>query len=288
MLAWGAAYVPSAWLVETWPPVTAAGARLTLAGVLLLGLLAALRRPLRPGVGPMAVGWLALTQTVLFYGAVFWGIAREGAGLPAVLANTDPLFVAVLAAMFLGEMLTGRQWTGLVVGLVGAAVVVWDGPLWPPALSPGALVVVGGALAWSIGTVVAARGVRGRAEPLALAGWQMTAGGVVLAAAGVAGEGPPDATGAREVALIVVLAAVGSALPLALFYIALVQAPAAEVSAWFFLVPVVGVLTAWPLLGETPTAQLLAGMAGVSAGLWLVLGRAASGPGRLVDSPTPP
>jgi drug/metabolite transporter (DMT)-like permease len=218
MLAWGAAYVPSAWLVETWPPVTAAGARLTLAGVLLLGLLAALRRPLRPG----------------------------------------------------------------------AAVVVWDGPLWPPALSPGALVVVGGALAWSIGTVVAARGVRGRAEPLALAGWQMTAGGVVLAAAGVAGEGPPDATGAREVALIVVLAAVGSALPLALFYIALVQAPAAEVSAWFFLVPVVGVLTAWPLLGETPTAQLLAGMAGVSAGLWLVLGRAASGPGRLVDSPTPP
>jgi probable blue pigment (indigoidine) exporter len=139
-----------------------------------------------------------------------------------------------------------------------------------------------------VGTVVAARGVRGRAEPLALAGWQMTAGGVVLAAAGVAGEGPPDATGAREVALIVVLAAVGSALPLALFYIALVQAPAAEVSAWFFLVPVVGVLTAWPLLGETPTAQLLAGMAGVSAGLWLVLGRAASGPGRLVDSPTPP
>lgn len=58
------------------------------------------------------------------------------------------------------------------------------------------------------------------------------------------------------------LATVGSALPLALFYIALMQAPAAEVSAWFFLVPVVGVLTAWPLLGETPTAQLLVGMAG--------------------------
>ena len=288
MLAWGAAYVPSAWLVETWPPILAAGARLSLGGVLLLGMLVVTGRSLRPRVGVMAVAWLALTQTVLFYGAVFWGISQDGAGLPAVLANTDPLFVAVLAAIFLGEHLSGRQWVGLLVGLVGAAVVVWDGPLWPPALSPSALIVVGGAVAWSVGTVVAARGVRGRAEPLALAGWQMTVGGIVLAVAGIAGEGPPDATGVREVALIVLLATVGSALPLALFYIALMQAPAAEVSAWFFLVPVVGVLTAWPLLGETPTAQLLAGMAGVSAGLWLVLGRAAAARGRLVDSPTPP
>ena len=288
MLAWGVAYVPSAWLVETWPPILAAGARLALGGVLLLGLLLALGRPLRPRVGPVAVGWLALTQTVLFYGAVFWGIERAGAGLPAVLANTDPLFVAVLAAAFLGERLSGRQWLGLAVGLVGAAVVVWEGPLWPPALSPEALVGVGGALAWSVGTVVAARGVRGRAEPLALAGWQMAAGGLALILGGLVGEEAPEAAGARELGLIVLLAVIGSALPFALFYVALARAPAAEVSAWFFLVPVVGVLTAWPLLGETPTARLLVGMAGVSAGLWLVLGRGVAGGGRLVDSPAPP
>jgi drug/metabolite transporter (DMT)-like permease len=287
MLAWGAAYVPSAWLVETWPPILAAGARLALGGVLLLGLLVAMRRPLRPRVAPMAVAWLALTQTVLFYGAVFWGISQDGAGLPAVLANTDPLFVAVLAAIFLGEHLTGRQWLGLMVGLVGAAVVVWDGPLWPPALSPSALVVVGGALAWSVGTVVAARGVRGRAEPLALAAWQMLLGGAVLVLGGLVGEGAPDATTLRELGLILLLAVVWSAVPFAMFYMALQRAPAAEVSAWFFLVPVVGVLMAWPLLGETPSAQLVAGMVGVSGGLWLVLGRGAGGRERLVPS-TPP
>ena len=150
MLAWGAAYVPSAWLVETWPPITAAGARLALAGVMLLAVLAALGRPLRPAVGPMAVGWLALTQTVLYYGAVFWGIERAGAGLPAVLANIDPLFVAVLAAAFLGETLVGppvarprrRPGGGGGGGVGGAAVAAGGVPRapwsWWAGRSPGA------------------------------------------------------------------------------------------------------------------------------------------------------
>lgn len=272
MLGWGAAYVPSAWLVETWPPLTAAGARLGLAGLLLLGLLLVLGRPLRPGAGPGTVGLLALTQTVLFYGATFWGISAAGAGLAAVLANTDPLFVAALAALVLGERLGGRQWLGLVLGLVGAGIVVWTGPLWPPALSVDALIVVGGALAWAVGTVAASRGVRGRAEPMALAGWQMTAGGAVLALAGLAVEDGGVGLGARELALVAGLAALGSAAPLVLFYRALERGDAGEVSAWFFLVPAVGVLSAWPLLGEVPGPRLLAGLVAISAGLWLVLG----------------
>ncbi|MGD9697376.1 MAG: DMT family transporter [Thermoleophilia bacterium] len=289
MACWGAAYVPSAWLVETWPPLLAAGTRLGLGGVLVLGVLAASGRPLRPGVGVGAVAWLALTQTVLFYGATFWGIAHAGAGLSAVLANTDPLFVAGLAAVVLGERLRGVQWAGLGVGLVGAAVVVWEGPLWPPELSGAALVVVGGALAWGVGTVVVARGVRGTGDPLALAGWQMLAGGAALCLVGLVAERTPTAAGIREIGLVVLLAAVGSAVPFALFYIALTQAPAAEISAWFFLVPVIGVLTAWPLLGERPGIRLVVGLCGVCAGLWLVMGtRRDPAQRRLVDSAPPP
>jgi drug/metabolite transporter (DMT)-like permease len=279
--------VPSAWLVEEWPPLTAAGARLGLAGVGLLGVLALLGRPLSPGVGPLAVGWLALTQTVLFYGATFWGIAHAGAGLSAVLANTDPLFVAVLAALVLGERLAALQWAGLAAGLAGASLVVWEGPLWPPAVSADALVVLGGALAWSIGTVVAVRGLRGRGEPLALAAWQMTAGGAALAVAGVALEDGPSATGLREHALVVGLAALCSAAPLALFYLALARGSASEVSAWFFLVPVVGVASAWPLLGEAPTGRLAVGLVAVSVGLWLMMRARVRAGGRLVDSAAP-
>ena len=287
MLCWGSAYVPSAWLVERWPPLIAAGSRLALGGAILLAVLALSGRSLRPGVGLETVGWLALTQTVLFYGATFWGIAHAGAGLSAVLANTDPLFVAVLATALLGERLVRPQWIGLSLGLLGAGCVVWEGPLLPPDLSGDALVVVGGAVAWSIGTVVASRSMRASADPLALAGWQMMTGGIVLWVVGAAFEGDVS-LGGREAALVLGLAIVGSAAPLALFYLALMNAPASEVSAWFFLIPVIGVLSAWPLLGEQPDARLVVGLVGVSLGLWLVLARRGPGEGPLVDSAPPP
>ena len=150
MIFWGVAYVPSGLLVETWPPLSAAGARLALGGLLLLGVLLALGRPVSPGVGALTVGWLALTQTVLFYGATFWGIAHAGAGLSAVLANTDPLFVAILAGPVLGERLggppvggpCGRPAGGGVRRLAGAAVAARSSRAprwwWSAAPSPGA------------------------------------------------------------------------------------------------------------------------------------------------------
>jgi drug/metabolite transporter (DMT)-like permease len=287
MAGWGAAYAPSALLVDTWPPLVAAGARLGLAGLVLLVGLALAGRPLGPGIGLVAVAWLALTQTVLFYGTTFLAIAEEGAGLAAVLANTDILFVAVLAALFLDERLTRRQWVGLGLGLVGVVVVVLGGQGWPPGASVWALAVVGGALAWGLGTVTAARGVRGTGSPLALAGWQMLAGGAALCLWGALAQGGPERIGGRELALVIGLALVGSAGPLACFYLALALAPAARVSAFFFLVPIVGVITVWPLLGEAPGPSLVIGLVAVSAGLRLLLARAAPQGERLVDSHPP-
>jgi probable blue pigment (indigoidine) exporter len=293
MLGWGAAYVPSFWLIERWPPLAAAAARIGLAGLVLLAALVALGRPLGPGVGAGVLLVLALTQTVAFYAATYYGIAHAGVGIAAVLANTDPLFVAALAALVLGERLGRRQWAGLVLGLVGAALCTWRGPLWPPTPEPAALLVVAGALAWSIGTVAATRGLRRRGDPLALAAWQMTLGGAILALLALAqsgGAGAPPLGGA-ETALVLWLALIGAAAPTACFYLALARAPAGQVSAWFCLVPLVGVASAWPALGERPGPRLLVGLLAVVAGLWLVLapgrgaGRAHGAVGRLAPPP---
>ncbi len=271
MLFWGIAYVPSAWLVEDWPPLMAAAARVGVGGAIIIVALVVLRQPLGTGTGLWVVVVLALTQSVAFYGATFIGIQHEGAGIAAVLANTDPLFVAVFAAMFLGEHLNRRQWGGLTVGLAGAVLVVWKGPWWPPSVSWVSLLVVGGALLWAVGTVAVAGKIRKDARPVAIAGWQMLLGGVILAALGLIFEVPPSALGVRQWGLVLIVAVVGSAIPFALFYVALGRGDAGRVSAWFFLVPVVGVFTAWPLLGETPGVRLWIGLALVCGGLWMVL-----------------
>jgi drug/metabolite transporter (DMT)-like permease len=280
MLGWGVAYVPSAWLLDRWPALPGAGARLGLAGLLLLALAAVTGRRVLPGVPFRTVLWLGFTQTTIFYGATFLGIANESAGLAAVLSNTDPLFVAALGAIFLAERLSYRQWAGLAVGLGGAALAVSPEGVWPFEVSPTAVFVVFGALGWAVGTIVATRSVRGDSSPLALAGWQMVLGAALLFVWGAALGEYPGGLEADTVGLIVGVAVLGSALPLALFYRALLSAPAGEVSAWFFLVPVVGVSLSWPLLGEQPSPTLAAGVVAVSVGLWLVMAARRSGGAR--------
>lgn len=272
MVGWGAAWIPSALLVERWEPQASAAGRLGLAGVAIIAFLVVTGRRVLPGVGLPGLLWIALTQTALFYGIVFWGIEAEGAGLSAVLSNTDPLFVAVLGVIFLAERLRRLQWVGLVVGFAGAAVVASPGGLLSLTPDAGALLVTCAGLAWALGTVVATRFLRGVTEPLALAGWQMLIGALMLAALSAGIETAPSDFGPEALGLLVFTAVLGSALPLWLFYAAVRHAPVGELSAWFFLVPVIAVIAAWPALGEEPTASLAVGMVLVAAGLWLVLG----------------
>ena len=258
MLCWGAAYVPSAWLVETWPPLTAAGARLG------LGRGGPAGRPVRRSASPCArgsgsatVGWLALTQTVLFYGATFWGIVHAGRRPAAVLANTDPLFVAALASVAARRV----AWRG--ASGWGCASGWWARRWWSGRGRSGRRSSRAtpwwwsrGAFAWSVGTVVAARGMRGGAD--AAGPGRLADGGRgdrARCVVGLVGEEGLPPLGAREVGLVARPRDRRSAASArALLPGPRARARAAEVSAWFFLIPVVGVLSAWPLLGEQPDA----------------------------------
>ena len=61
-----------------------------------------------------------------------------------VLVSTQPVFVALLSGLFLGERATRRQWLGIAVAVSGAAVVAWgDFGLGPRALLGDALALAG-------------------------------------------------------------------------------------------------------------------------------------------------
>ena len=66
------------------------GRKKTSATIIVLIGLAIIIVPRDLVLGVVAVLWLALTQTTLFYGATFLGIESEGAGIAAVLVSLRP------------------------------------------------------------------------------------------------------------------------------------------------------------------------------------------------------
>jgi drug/metabolite transporter (DMT)-like permease len=61
----------------------------------------------------------------VYLGGVFTAISKGfPAGLSSLVVGLQPLLAAVVAALFLNELVTKRQWVGLLVGLLGISLVL--------------------------------------------------------------------------------------------------------------------------------------------------------------------
>ncbi len=105
---------------------------------------------------------------------------RLTASLAAILNATTPLFAALVATVWLRERITAKRGLGLALGLVGVAVLVG----WSPLRIDGPVLLaiaasLGGAIAYAVGGVYAARGFKG-APPLALSIGQQLGAGILL------------------------------------------------------------------------------------------------------------
>ena len=114
--------------------------RAAIAGLLFL-LHAVMRGRLRIARHDLpAVGGFALLGVTIFYWAYFRAVELGGAALAAILLYTAPAWVALAAALWLGERLTARKSLAVAMTLAGIALV---------ALGSGAGVAVGAAPATS-------------------------------------------------------------------------------------------------------------------------------------------
>jgi len=73
---------------------------------------------------------LAAGASSLFWGGalamMFWGYKLEEASRASAIIHTFPVFVAILAMVFLGESLGASQWSAVVVVVLGAASIsIW-------------------------------------------------------------------------------------------------------------------------------------------------------------------
>jgi O-acetylserine/cysteine efflux transporter len=213
---------------------------------------------------------------VLQFAFLYWGMA---AGMPAGLASlvlqmSGP-FTVVLGAMFLRERVTGRQVAGILVAVAGLTAVGWQRAE-SAALLP-FLLTLAGAFGWAIGNV--SNRLAQPRNPLHLVLWMSVVPPLPMLAVSWFVEGPDairtslttydDPAAWWAVAGLAYTVLLGTVVGSGLWTWLMTRHPAGVVAPFSMLVPVVGMSSAWLVLGEEVTPGELVGALLVVGGvLW--------------------
>lgn len=123
--------------------------RAAIAG-LLFAVHAAARRRLRVARRDLpAVGGFAVIGVTVFYWSYFRAVDEGGAALAAILLYTAPAWVAIAAALWLGERLTARKAIAVTLTLAGIVLVALGSGARVPG-GAGAPAMRAGAVAWGL------------------------------------------------------------------------------------------------------------------------------------------
>ncbi|MGA7806105.1 DMT family transporter [Bradyrhizobium sp.] len=270
-LLWSFAFVAGKIGVTYCPPLILLAARFSLAGVLII-VISAFRSD------AWSLSWrevamfavLGVANNALYLGLGYTGLQSVSAGLGGLIVSSNPVFTAVLAAMFLGETLTRRKVLGLVLGVAGVAFIVWHRMSAGTDSLHGILFTLASLASLVSGTILfklfAPKGSLWTGN-----GVQNLAAGLVLlpVALRVADVGAivPNAKLAGAFAFLVLG---GSVLAYLLWFHLLKVCGATAASAYHFLMPPLGMLFAFLVLGEHVTVRDLLGIVPVALGIYLV------------------
>lgn len=229
-------------------PIMIAALRALVGGALLSAMLplmgSRLPRTRRLWVWAFAIG---LGNTTLTQVGISVGTQRAGGAVAAVLSNSAPFFVALIARFALAESITRLRATGLVIGFGGVLLVVFSDP---GRIAHGSQLVIGfalallGAVGWA-GGGLAMQALAQREPELDIAGItaaQFLAGGIPLIPLVLLAGGSTDWSRPSLIAQIAYLIIGGQVLVYLGFNAALSRWPSTRVYAWTFLVPAVAVV----------------------------------------------
>jgi drug/metabolite transporter (DMT)-like permease len=221
----------------------------------------------------IAVAFLGLTGIAAYNLCFMWGLERVPASRGSLIMALNPAAIMLGGALFLGEPLTRARVLGVVVALVGVAIVLGHGnpaELFTGHVGWGEGALFGCVLAWAAYTLIGKR-VLGGLSPLAATTYASLAGVAFLLVANVftGSLALPPAEPRVWVALLF-LGAIGTALAFVWFYDGVLTIGPARTAVFINLVPVFAIAFGVLLLGEKLEAPMLIGGAIVVAGIYIL------------------
>jgi len=270
---WGTTYLAIRIGVAHLPPALFTGIRWATAGLVFLAYLRlkGLAWPRRREMGHMAV--IGVLLLVVANGCVVWAEQWVPSGLAALIVATLPLWVAgIETALPRGPRLTWAKAAGILLGFAGLVVLFFPDIQAgiDPAYFNGTLALLAAPCAWAIGSLYA-KNHAVDVDPLMAAAVQMVVAGVVLALIGTAmGEWTRMQINATGLAAMAYLIVFGSIVGYGSFVYALANLPAAKVSLFAYVNPVIAVILGWLILDERLDGFVALATVMVFAGVMLV------------------
>ena len=273
---WGGSYLFIKVAVEDIPPAAMTEIRLFVAAGLLTAYVAVrlggggALRELRAAWKPCLV--LGTINAALPMTLVAWGETHIDSSVAAIAQSSVPIFVVLLSLRFLPhEPLGVARISGLVIGLVGVALITGvhpDGGAWA---ALGTLAVVLSSVSYASGGVYGQLQVRGTPGPVLAAG-SMIAGALVLLPFALANP-PVEAPGTTAVAGLAALILLPTVLGQLLLFRMLRLFGSRRMSLVTYLMPGFALVYGAMLLDEPMTAAALGGLALILGGVALASGQ---------------
>ena len=193
-------------------------------------------------------------------------------GLAGVLASTTPIFVALFSPVLgYNTRINRRQGAGLIVGLIGVALVVGAHFVGSLGQLLGALAVLGAAASGGLSSFVVALQYKDKGIPASTTSFFSLSVGALLTLPVALITAPHELPGTRAVLAIIVLGLLCTALAFMLYYSLIDQIGEERASLATYLTPVFALFYGVLLLGESLTVAAVIGVVLIIAGAEITL-----------------
>lgn len=217
---------------------------------------------------------LGLSGVFIYNAFFFLGLKTVEAGRAAVFIACNPICIAVLASLFMGETMRPARLAGILISLFGALLAVTRGnpaDIFGEHLDPGDLYILGCVASW-VFYVLMGKVITRRLSSLAAVAYACSIGALLLLPFALH-EGLLSNLSSFSLtawACIVYFSFLATALGFTWFYEGVKELGASRAGVFINFVPLVAILGGYFLLGESLSYSLLIGVFLVCGGTILV------------------
>lgn len=272
---WGGSFFFVGIAVKELPVFTIVLVRVALAAALLLPVVLFLGLPLPKTLREwMPFAGMSLLNNVLPFSFIVMGQKTVPSGLASVLNATTPLFALLAAHAFSDEKLSTRKLAGVLLGVVGVAILIGQQRLDASGMTlAGVVFCLAGSLSYGLAGQWGRR-LRGT-PPLVSAISQLIVSSLVLGVLAAAVDQPWTLPWPSTQTLLALagLAALSTSLAYVIFFRILAVSGPTNVMLTTLLIPITGIGLGVSLLGEVLEMRHIVGALVIGLGLLVIDGR---------------